>query len=87
MQLSTQEIAQIVEMLQHADGEDLQDILNQLGMEEQLCKQLMMTQPLYVVYDMHNERLTYEMEFGSKDIKYEDEEGGMRHCGDDYYQK
>lgn len=85
MQLSAQEIAQIVDMLQHADGEDLQDILNQLGMEEQLCKQLMMTQPLYVVYDMHNERLTYEMEFGSKDIKYEDEEGGMRHCGDDYY--
>ena len=53
-------------MLQHADGEDLQNVLNQLGMEEQLCKQLMMTQPLYVVYDMHNERLTYEMEFGSK---------------------
>lgn len=87
MQLEPNEIAQIVEMLQHADGEDLQDILNQLGMEEQICKQLMMTQPLYVVYDMHNERLTYEMEFGSKDIKYEDEEGGMRHCGDDYYQK
>ena len=87
MQLSTQEIAQIVDMLQHADGEDLQDVLNQLGMEEQLCKQLMMTQPLYVVYDMHNERLTYEMEFGSNDIKYEDEEGGMRHCGSDYYQK
>ena len=87
MQLSKQEIAQIVDMLQHADGEDLQEVLNQLGMEEQICKQLMMTQPLYVVYDMHNERLTYEMEFGSNDIKYEDEEGGMRHCGDDYYQK
>ena len=66
MQLSTQEMAQIVDMLQHADGEDLQNVLNQLGMEEQLCKQLMMTQPLYVVYDMHNERLTYEMEFRSK---------------------
>jgi len=86
MQLSSQEIIQAVELLQHADGEDLQEILNQLGMEEQLCKQLIMTQPLYVVYDMHNERLTYEMEFGSKDIKYEDEKGGMRHCGDNYYQ-
>lgn len=69
MQLDSNEIAQIVDMLQHADGEDLQDILNQLGMEEQLCKQLMMTQPLYVVYDMHNVRLNYEMEFNSPYIK------------------
>lgn len=86
MQLSSQEIAQIVDALQHADGEDLQDILNQLGMEEQICKQLMMTQPLYVVCDIHADRINYEMEFGSKDTKSEDEEGGMRHCGDDYYQ-
>jgi hypothetical protein len=64
MQLESNEIAQIVEALRHADGEDLQDILNQLGMEEQLCKQLMMTQPLYIVYDMHQERLNFEMQFG-----------------------
>jgi DNA-directed RNA polymerase subunit N (RpoN/RPB10) len=63
MQLESNEIEQIVEMLKHADGEDLQDILNQLGMEEQLCKQLMMTQPLYIVYDMHQERLELEMQF------------------------
>lgn len=69
MELSSNEIAQIVEMLQHADSEDLQDILSQLGMEEQMCRQLMMTQPLYVVYDMHNERLDYEMEFNSPYIK------------------
>jgi predicted ATPase len=67
MQLESNEIEQIVEMLKHADGEDLQDILNQLGMEEQLCKQLMMTQPLYIVYDMHQERLELEMQF--KDAK------------------
>ena len=52
MELNSNEIAQIVTMLQHADGEDLQDILNQLGMDEQLCKQLMMTQPFDVVYNM-----------------------------------
>jgi hypothetical protein len=63
MQLESNEIAQIVEALRHADGEDLQDILNQLGMEEQLCKQLIMTQPLYIVYDMHQERLELEMQF------------------------
>jgi len=63
MQLESNEIAQIVEMLQYADGEDLQDILNQLGMEEQLCKQLMMTQPLYIVYDVHQTRLEFEMQF------------------------
>ena len=56
MELNSNEIAQIVTMLQHADGEDLQDILNQLGMDEQLCKQLMMTQPFDVVYNMWQER-------------------------------
>ena len=61
MELSSNEVAQIVEMLQHADGEDLQDILNQLGMDEQLCKQLMMTQPFDVVYNMWQERSNYEV--------------------------
>ena len=56
MELNSNEIAQIVTMLQHADGEDLQDILNQLEMDEQLCKQLMMTQPFDVVYNMWQER-------------------------------
>jgi hypothetical protein len=28
-----------------------------------LCKQLIMTQPLYIVYDMHQERLELEMQF------------------------
>ena len=61
MELSSNETAQIVEMLQHADGEDLQDILNQLGMDEQLCKQLVMTQPFDVVYNMWQERSNYEV--------------------------
>ena len=60
MELNSNEIAQIVTMLQHADGEDLQDILNQLGMDEQLCKQLVMTQPFDVVYNMWQERSNYE---------------------------
>ena len=61
MELNSNEIAQIVTMLQHADGEDLQDILNQLGIDEQLCKQLMMTQPFDVVYNMWQERSNYEV--------------------------
>ena len=61
MELNSNEIAQILTMLQHADGEDLQDILNQLGMDEQLCKQLMMTQPFDVVYNMWQERSNYEV--------------------------
>ena len=61
MELGSNEIAQIVTMLQHADGEDLQDILNQLGMDEQLCKQLVMTQPFDVVYNMWQERSNYEV--------------------------
>lgn len=61
MELNSNEIAQIVTMLQHADGEDLQDILNQLGMDEQLCKQLVMTQPFDVVYNMWQERSNYEV--------------------------
>ena len=61
MELGSNEIAQIITMLQHADGEDLQDILNQLGMDEQLCKQLVMTQPFDVVYNMWQERSNYEV--------------------------
>ena len=61
MELSSNEIAQIVTMLQHADGEDLQNILNQLGMDEQLCKQLVMTQPFDVVYNMWQDRSNYEV--------------------------
>ena len=82
----TQAIIQQLKQME-VDGETMQYILKQIGMEDQMLRQLIMTQPLYMVYDLHNERLNLEMEFDSKDIKYEDEEGGMRHCGDDYYEK
>jgi len=61
MELNSNEMAQIIYMLEHADGEDLQFILNQLGMEGQLCRQLIKTQPLYIVSDTYAERLDLEM--------------------------
>lgn len=67
MELETNKIAQIVEMLQHADGEDLQDILNQLGMSGQLCKQLMMCEPIADVEYVYKDRLELEVVLKRKD--------------------
>jgi hypothetical protein len=60
MELNSNEIAQIVDMLQHADGEDLQDILNRLGMSGQLCKQLMMCAPIADLKYIYEDRLELE---------------------------
>jgi len=60
MELSSNEIAQIVTMLEHADGEDLQDILNQLGMDSQMLRQLIMTMPLETVIAWSKERFELE---------------------------
>jgi|Laugrespbdmm15sd_2_1035082.scaffolds.fasta_scaffold07818_7 hypothetical protein len=67
MELNSNEVAQIVEMLQHADGEDLQDILNQLGMSEQLCKQLMMCEPIANIKYIYEDRLDLEEQLRRKD--------------------
>ena len=60
MELGSNEIAQIVTMLEHADGEDLQDILNQLGMDSQMLRQLIMTMPLETVIAWSKERFELE---------------------------
>jgi hypothetical protein len=60
MELGSNEIAQIVTMLEHADGEDLQDILNQLGMDSQMLRQLIMTMPLESVHAEIAERFELE---------------------------
>lgn len=55
----------VIQQLKHmeVDGETMQYILKQVGMEDQMLRQLIMTQPLYLVHDLHNERLNLEMEF------------------------
>ena len=58
----TQAIIQQLKQME-VDGETMQYILKQIGMEDQMLKQLIMTQPLYMVHDLHNERLNLEMEF------------------------
>jgi hypothetical protein len=63
MQLEVNEFNRIVERLRDADGEDLQDILIELGMDEQLFRQLIMMQPIQVVTEMYNERMEFENEF------------------------
>ena len=67
MELNSNEMAQIINMLKHADGEDLQFILNQLGMSEQLCKQLMMCEPIADVEYAYKERLDLEEQIRRKD--------------------
>ena len=69
MELNSNEVAQIVDMLQHADGEDLQDILNQLGMSGQLCKQLMMCEPLANIKYIYEDRLELEEQLRRKDYQ------------------
>jgi hypothetical protein len=40
MELNSQQLSQIIELLESADGEDLQFILKQIGMDDQVLKQL-----------------------------------------------
>ena len=42
------------------DGETMQHILNEVGMDVQMLRQLMMTQPLSEVQWMMKERLSFE---------------------------
>ena len=61
MELNSNEIEQIVDMLQHADGEDMQEIIRNVGMEEQMLRQLIRTMPLSIVYGELNERTDLEI--------------------------
>lgn len=51
----------IVAMLNNKiTGEEMQNILKEVGMEEQMLRQLMMTQPIRDVHNLYDERMRYE---------------------------
>ena len=56
MELSSHEIDVITSMLEHADGEDIQEILRNVGMEKQMLRQLIRTMPLSMIEDELDER-------------------------------
>lgn len=60
MELSKEKINEIVAMLQHADGEDVQEILEKSGWNDQMLTQLMMCEPINDVKRMYQERLSFE---------------------------
>ena len=60
MELSKEKINEIAAMLKDADGEDVQNILIASGWNDQMLKQLMMTEPLAEVQWMMKERLSFE---------------------------
>jgi hypothetical protein len=43
MELTKTQIENAIEILKNADGEDLQNILENIGMDEQILKQLSLT--------------------------------------------
>jgi hypothetical protein len=61
MELNRNVKAAIVEMLQDVDGEDMQEIIRNVGMEEQMLRQLIRTMPLSIVYGELNERTDLEI--------------------------
>ena len=67
MELNSNEIEQIVDMLQHADGEDIQDILIRSGWNDQMLRQLMMCEPIADVEYVYKERLDLEEQLRRKD--------------------
>ena len=66
MELNSNEIEQIVDMLQHADGEDIQDILIRSGWNDQMLRQLMMCEPIADVEYVYKERLELENQMNRK---------------------
>jgi hypothetical protein len=66
MELSKEKINEIVAMLKHADGEDVQDILIKSGWNDQMLRQLMMCEPLSEVQWMMKERLSFEEDMRRK---------------------
>jgi len=56
MELNRNVKAAIVEMLQDVDGEDMQEIITNVGMQEQMLRQLMLTMPIEQVEHLISER-------------------------------
>ena len=62
MQINNDQLQQAVELLRDADGEDVQTVLRALLMEQQLCRQLIMTRPWTEVCELTMERMNLEFE-------------------------
>ena len=58
-----QTIDQVVSLLQDVDGETMQYILEQVGMEDQMLRQLMFSAPMNQVRDVFYERRDWENEY------------------------
>lgn len=50
------------------DGESTQNLLQEIGHEEQMLRQLMMSMPMNLVNDYYDERLEYELSLGNDDV-------------------
>lgn len=61
MEFSKEKIDIIQTLLKGVDGEDMQTIIEKVGMREQMLRQLIMTSPLNQVYDLFKERLDLEI--------------------------
>jgi len=55
-----QTIDQVVSLLQDVDGETMQYILEKVGMEDQMLRQLMLSAPINQVRDLWTEALDWD---------------------------
>lgn len=67
MELSKEKINEIVAILKHADGEDVQEILIKSGWNDQMLTQLMMCEPINDVKCIYEDRLELEEQLRRKD--------------------
>jgi hypothetical protein len=58
-----QTIDQVVSLLQDVDGETMQYILEKVGMEDQMLRQLMLSAPINQVRDLWTEALDWDNEY------------------------
>ena len=58
-----QTIDQVVSLLQDVDGETMQYILEKVGMEDQMLRQLMLSAPIDQVRDLWTEALDWDNEY------------------------
>jgi len=58
-----QTIDQVVSLLHDVDGETMQYILEKVGMEDQMLRQLMLSAPIDQVRDLWTEALDWDNEY------------------------
>jgi hypothetical protein len=62
MKLNNSQIIDAINLLNDADGEDLQFILNKIGMDDQILKQLIMTSSDLNLSNALDERNSFELD-------------------------